>query len=173
MNREVYAASAVGVVALALLVRSRRRRVSRITYLPGIIARTPEEADDFYRDVYAGLGVQPTEDLLRFMRAWRLAEGGRAAWNPFNTKWKRGKASDYIPNGVANYPDRATGLAATLGTLRLRYYADLRSRMAAGAPAVDVASSADLKVWGTGDLVRRVLVANPGAIPYRSPIYGA
>lgn len=172
MNREAYAASAVGVVALALLVRSQRRRVSRITYLPGIIARTPDEADDFYRDVYAGLGLQPTPELMRFARAWRLSEGGKASWNPWNTTWTRGKASDYNSVGVGNYPNRASGLAATVGTLRLRYYRDLRARMARGSLAVDIASSPDLRTWGTRDLVRRVLVANPGDIPYRSPLWG-
>jgi hypothetical protein len=97
---------------------------SRINYAPGIVARTADEADAFYRDVYAGLGLTPTPELMRFAQAWRLSEAGRAAWNPFNTTWARGKASDYNTVGVGNYPDRAAGLAATVGTLRL---ATLRS----------------------------------------------
>ena len=165
----------LGAVAAVLLVRPKAGggMASRINYAPGIVARTADEADAFYRDVYAGLGLTATPELMRFAQAWRLSEAGKAAWNPFNTTWSRGKQSDYNTVGVGNYPDRAAGLAATVGTLRLRYYRDLRDRMARGSLAVDIASSPDLRTWGTRDLVRRVLLANPGAIPYRSPLYGA
>lgn len=169
----VGAAATVAGIALVVVGMTTRKRPMQITMQPGAVARTADEADAFYSDMYQALGITPTPELARFAQAWRLSEGGRAAWNPFNTKWKGGKSGDYIPNGVANYPDRAAGLAATVKTLRLRYYDDLRARMTAGAPAVDVAASPALKTWGTGDLVRRVLLANTGPIPYRSPLWGA
>jgi hypothetical protein len=106
------------------------------------------------------------------LRAWRQAEGAEATWNPFNTTWARGRASRYNSVGVGNYATRADGLAASSGTLRLRYYTDLRARLARDDAPELVALSPDLRTWGTGAGVSRVLAAFPAAIPYRSPLFG-
>ena len=130
------------------------------------------DADAFYADALLALGMPASANRLRFLRAWRLAEGAEATWNPFNTTWARGRASRYNSVGVGNYATRADGLAASAGTLRLRYYTDLRARLARDDAPELVALSPDLRTWGTGSGVSRVLAAFPAAIPYRSPLFG-
>lgn len=140
--------------------------------MPGRYPLTEADADAFYGDVLLTLGLPASANRIRFMRAWRQAEGAEATWNPFNTTWSRGRASKYNSVGVGNYATRADGLLATAGTLRLRYYTDLRARLARDDAPEAVALSPDLKTWGTGAGVSRVLAAFPGTIPYRSPLYG-
>ena len=140
--------------------------------MPGRYALSEADADAFYVDVLRALGMPATENRLRFMRAWRLAEGAEATWNPFNTTWSRGRASKYNSVGVGNYATREDGLRASVGTLRLRYYVDLRARLQRDDPPAVVALSPDLRTWGTGAGVSRMLAAFPGVIPYRSPLYG-
>lgn len=176
----------LGVVGVAALVYANRRSraggsdASRATSsstvtgsrMPGRYPLPEAEADAFYADVLLALGMPATTNRLRFMRAWRQAEGAEATWNPFNTTWARGRASRYNSVGVGNYATRADGLLATAGTLRLRYYTDLRARLSRDDAPELVALSPDLKTWGTGAGVSRVLAAFPGAIPYRSPLFG-
>jgi hypothetical protein len=172
-----------GLVAAFLLARSRAgargANAAGAAASSGVSSRMPgryplpeADADAFYGDVLLVLGMPATANRLRFMRAWRQAEGAEASWNPFNTTWSRGRASRYNSVGVGNYATRADGLAATSGTLRLRYYTNLRARLARDDAPELVALSPDLRTWGTGAGVSRVLAAFPGAIPYRSPLFG-
>lgn len=173
-----------GLVAAFLLARSRAGASgshaagaatgANVTSsrMPGRYPLPEADADAFYADVLLILGMPASANRMRFMRAWRLAEGAEASWNPFNTTWARGRASKYNSVGVGNYATRADGLAATAGTLRLRYYTDLRARLARDDTAELVALSPDLRTWGTGAGVSRILAAFPGAIPYRSPLFG-
>lgn len=140
--------------------------------MPGRYALSEADADAFYADVLRALGMPATANRLRFMRAWRQAEGAEATWNPWNTTWARGRASKYNSVGVGNYATREDGLRASVGTLRLRYYVDLRARLARDDAPELVALSPDLRTWGTGAGVSRVLAAFPVSIPYRSPLYG-
>lgn len=140
--------------------------------MPGRYPLPEADADAFYADVLLALGMPASPNRLRFLRAWRQAEGAEATWNPFNTTWARGRASRYNSVGVGNYATRADGLAASSGTLRLRYYTDLRARLARDDAPELVALSPDLRTWGTGAGVSRVLAAFPAAIPYRSPLFG-
>ena len=183
-------AAIVGAGALAAFLFLRGRGVARASHargvaeaqlvtgrVPGRFALSEAEADRFYADVLAELQLTPTDNRLRFARAWRLAEGAEAAWNPWNTTWA-GKvspgvrASKYNSAGVGNYATRADGVAATAKTLRLRYYADLRARLTRDDTPGLVAQSPDLRTWGTGAGVARMLLAFPDAIPYRSPLFG-
>ena len=172
-----------GVLAGLLVARSRARAGAThaagaaaasvsSSRMPGRYALSEADADAFYVDVLRALGMPATANRLRFMRAWRQAEGAEATWNPWNTTWARGRASRYNSVGVGNYATRADGLAASAGTLRLRYYTDLRARLARDDAPELVALSPDLRTWGTGAGVSRVLAAFPGSIPYRSPLFG-
>lgn len=172
-----------GLVAAFLLARSRAGArganavgaatgASMSSRMPGRYPLPEADADAFYGDVLLVLGMPATANRLRFLRAWRQAEGAEASWNPWNTTWARGRASRYNSVGVGNYATRADGLAASAGTLRLRYYTDLRARLARDDAPELVALSPDLRTWGTGAGVSRVLAAFPGAIPYRSPLFG-
>lgn len=140
--------------------------------MPGRYPLPEADADAFYADVLSMLGLPTSPNRLRFLQAWRQAEGAEAAWNPFNTTWSRNRVSRYNSVGVGNYATRADGLLATAGTMRLRYYTDLRARLARDDAPEVVALSPDLKTWGTGAGVLRVLAAFPRAIPYRSPLFG-
>lgn len=169
-DRAIAAAFVGGVAAVVLLTRPRYkvwRKVIRVDEYP-----LPEtDAIAFYADVLRGLNLSPTYDRMRYLTAWRLAEGGRATWNPFNTTWAGGSAGNFNAVGVKHYPTREAGLHATIATLRLRYYTDLRARLERDDPAEVVAESPNLRTWGTGHGVARVLAAHAGALPYRAPLY--
>lgn len=129
-----------------------------------------EEDEEFYRAILKGLGANETPEKIKFLKAWRQAEGGSAKNNPFNTtKDVPGdKDTKYNSVGVRNYPDRQTGLNATLATLKLPYYTDLVNKLKDdNITAVELANSPALDKWGTGSLVRKVLAGgniNPPAI---------
>lgn len=177
-----------GVVALVAFARARARAGvangsgaatgdAVNVRVPGRYALSEADADAFYIEVLGQLGLASSPNRLRFMRAWRLAEGAEATWNPFNTTWAGTKApgvraSRYNSVGVGNYATRVDGVAATVKTLQLRYYADLRARLQRDDTPELVAQSADLRTWGTGAGVSRMLAAFPGAIPYRTPLFG-
>lgn len=101
----------------------------------------------------AALDVRPTRAKLDFLAAWAACEGGSAKWNPLNTTQAVPGATNYNDVGVKHYPDRLSGLAATLLTLRLPYYRDvLRMLGNDQADAITIArgSARGLVVWGTG-----------------------
>lgn len=171
MKRDQAIAVALAGGLAAVVFLSKRARAGGKVVQPPIHPITEPEAIAFYADVLRGLGMTPTYNRMRFLTAWRAAEAGRATWNPFNTMWNGGSSGLFNPQGVKHYPTREAGLHATVATLKLRYYPDLRNRLQADDPAELVAQSPNLTTWGTGAGVARVLAANPGAIAYRSPLY--
>ena len=98
---------------------------------------------------------------LLFFYAWRNAEAGVAAWNPFNTTWTTGATSCYNTEaGVKNYPDRATGIQATVKTLLLSYYSGLLADLRSNKPSFEIATKhacTELATWGTGWGINNVL----------------
>jgi peptidoglycan hydrolase-like protein with peptidoglycan-binding domain len=136
-----------------------------------VVALSSAEDEEFYQGILKSLGVNPTEEKLLFLKAWRQAEGGRAKNNPFNTTKDMpvDGISNYNSVGVKNYPDRQTGLEATVKTLTLPYYKDLVAKMKDDdITAVDLANTDDLSTWGTGTLVSKVLAGGKVSPP---PIY--
>jgi hypothetical protein len=123
-----------------------------------IPALSSAEDEDFYKAVLTGIGANSTPEKIKFLKAWRQAEGGKANYNPFNTTKSAPGTTDYNSVGVKEYPDRQTGLEATIKTLKLSYYTDLVSKlMDDSSTAEEIASSPDLETWGTGSGVERVL----------------
>lgn len=126
-----------------------------------IPALTSTEDEEFYKAVLAGIGANVTPEKMKFLKAWRQAEGGKANYNPFNTTKSAPGTTDYNSVGVKEYPDRQTGLEATIKTLKLNYYKDLVSRlMDDSTTAENIAASPDLETWGTGSGVERVLAGS-------------
>ena len=124
---------------------------------------TSDSDEAFYEAVLVSLGAKPTPEKIKFLKAWRQAEGGKATNNPFNTTKNLPGDSDtnYNSVGVKNYPDKQAGLDATVATLKLDYYKDLVSKlMDDTVTAEEIAASPDLKTWGTGDGVTRVLAGS-------------
>jgi peptidoglycan hydrolase-like protein with peptidoglycan-binding domain len=128
------------------------------------------EDDDFYSAIITSLGGKVTDEKMKFLKAWRQGEGGTAKNNPFNTTKDVPGDQDtkYNSAGVRNYPDRQTGLEATIATLKLPYYRDIVSLLQSDdATAADLAKAVEASPWGTGNNVAKVLGAgsvNPPAI---------
>ena len=135
---------------------------------------TNQDDIEFYKAILKGLGVNETPEKIKFLEAWRQGEGGHARNNPFNTtKDIPGDAdTKYNSVGVRNYPDRQTGLDATIATLKLPYYRDIVQLLHNdNVTAQELANTQGLKTWGTGENVKKVLSTgqiNPPAIAAES-----
>lgn len=124
------------------------------------VALSSQEDEAFYEAILASLGAKSTPEKIKFLKAWRQAEGGKAKNNPFNTTKKMpvDGVTNYNSVGVKNYPDRQTGLEATVKTLTLPYYSELLSKLRNdNITAQELAETDDLSTWGTGQLVSTVL----------------
>ncbi len=135
------------------------------------VALSSQEDEAFYEAILSSLGAKSTPEKIKFLKAWRQAEGGKARNNPFNTTKKMpvDGITNYNSVGVKNYPDRQTGLDATVKTLKLPYYSELVSKLKNDSiTAEDLANTDDLSTWGTGKLVTKVLAGKSINPP---PIY--
>ena len=116
---------------------------------------------DFYESILKGVGAPITSENMKFLQAWRQAEGGKATYNPFNTTKKMSKDSgmtNYNSAGVKNYSTPQLGIQATVDTLKLGYYTNIINDLKSDAGAEQIASNIDqLKTWGTGGLIAKVL----------------
>jgi hypothetical protein len=137
---------------------------------------------DFYESILESIGAPKSENNLKFLAAWRQAEGGSAKNNPFNTTFnldsdssmtyyncidKNGKAtkptegekkcpSGYKP-GVKNYSSKNYGLEATVKTLKNGRYSCIVNGLKEEKDPKEIAKCDDLDTWGTGGLVSKVL----------------
>jgi hypothetical protein len=95
-------------------------------YYKGASTTTLNESVSFLTDVLKGLGISnPNSYQIQFIKSWRQHEGGKAAWNPFNTTQRAAGAQTYNYANVKNYPDRVTGLKATIDTLNNGRYTEV------------------------------------------------
>lgn len=128
------------------------------------------EDDDFYAAIITSLGGRVTDEKMKFLKAWRQGEGGTAKNNPFNTTKDIPGDQDtkYNSAGVRNYPDRQTGLEATVATLKLPYYKEIVALLQNDDVTADqLAKAVEASPWGTGHNVAKVLgggSVNPPAI---------
>jgi hypothetical protein len=116
---------------------------------------------DFFIEILNNIGAPITKENLKFLAAWRQAEGGTASNNPFNTTYKLdadSKKTDYNSVGVKNYTNKTYGIAATTKTLKLPYYKNIVKGLQNNIGAKNIANNTnELKTWGTGAGVARVL----------------
>lgn len=115
---------------------------------------------DFYSAILEGVGAPVTDENLKFLYAWRRAEGGKAENNPFNTTYKLSKdlnMSNYNKVGVKNYSTPNYGIEATVNTLKSRHYTCIVDGLKNNIGAEKISRCESLKTWGTGDLVNTVL----------------
>lgn len=137
---------------------------------PTGVTLSGEDDDEFYKAILTGLGANVTDEKMKFLKAWRQGEGGKAKNNPFNTTKKLpiSGLSNYNSVGVKNYPTPETGVQATVATLNLPYYKNLVELLRNdNVTAAQLANCPDLNTWGSGDNVRDVLASgnvNPPAI---------
>lgn len=115
----------------------------------------------FMDQVLAGLGLPRTQVPTVAMLGWSAAESGTepcdgqagARYNPLNTTEPATGATDYNTVGVKNYPSWAAGVAATIATLRLNYYTEIRHQLVTATTVKPVADAIAASPWGTGQAI--------------------
>jgi hypothetical protein len=149
--------------------KSKTNNLVPATIVSTAVVMDPDTSDvDFYSEILQNIGAPVSDENLKFFYAWRQAEGATAAFNPFNTTQPMPGATKYNSVGVRNYKSAEDGIAATVKTLTNGRYPEILSKLKSDAGAVEIANSiSDLKTWGTGAGVLRVLsgsTINPPAI---------
>lgn len=124
------------------------------------MAFTPDTSFlDAAQAILQGLNIQPTPVNLRLLASWIWSEkphGAGDGWqwnNPLNTTMAGYGGVDVPgnPAGVKQYPSQAAGVAATVATLKLPYYATLIQALETSKPDVffSAAGKAAIQTWGT------------------------
>jgi hypothetical protein len=109
-----------------LASNSNTQNITNGNYFRGSVASTVKETTDFLTDVLKGLGIpNPNQNQIQFMKSWRQHEGGKASWNPLNTTLNSPNSQPYNYVSVKNFPDRQTGLNATINTLKNGRYTNV------------------------------------------------
>ena len=123
-----------------------------------LIPNTTTTDDEFYKKILSCLGAESTKGNMAFFYAWRQAEGGTAANNPFNTTMKMPGATIYKNNthGVKNYKSVEDGIEATCKTLKLHYYTDIVDGLKNDVGLKKLSRMRSIKTWGTTDLLASV-----------------
>lgn len=120
---------------------------------------------DFYENLLRRLGAPITDENLKFLYAWRQAEGDGGKYNPFNTTLKKPGSTffNYLNSqktiGVQNYPNEEVGITATIDTLNHNRYKCITDGLKQDIGATEITNkcASALKTWGTGDLIGKVL----------------
>ena len=131
--------------------------------------------DEFYKSVLKGLGAPVTDENMKFLYAWRQAEGGKARNNPFNTTQSKPGSSFYnclkkgisgCKAGVRNYASSQDGIDATIKTLKNGRYQNIINSLKSGNSAEQSALALKSSPWGTGELALKVVRGyNSGSSP--------
>jgi hypothetical protein len=139
---------------------------------------TEPSSDDkgFYTKVLSNIGAPISKENLLFFYAWRQAEGAKSTYNPFNTTQPKegstlwnclSKKGGKCVGGVRNYKSKQDGIDATVKTINNGNYKCIVDGLKGDKGASKIAECSDLKKWGTGGGITRVLKTkkiNPPAI---------
>jgi hypothetical protein len=121
---------------------------------------------EFYQTLLKSLDAPVTSENMKFLLAWRQAEGKGGKNNPFNTTWDLPGSTDFNSVGVKNYETPRDGLVATVKTLKNGKYDCILNGLRKDMGADRISRCESLKTWGTGDLVAKVVSSyNSGAKP--------
>lgn len=126
-----------------------------------------------YKKLLEMLDAPISDENLKFLYAWRQAEGAGGRHNPFNTtlKTKNSTFFNYLnrekTQGVQNYSSAKEGFEATYDTLQLKYYKCIVDGLQRDRGALNIATRCKeaLKTWGTGDLIAKVLIRYENGAP--------
>jgi hypothetical protein len=140
------------------------------------ITEPSSQDKDFYNKVLTKLGAPVSNQNLLFFYAWRQAEGAKSTYNPFNTTQPKegstlwnclNKKGGKCVGGVRNYKTKQDGIDATVKTITNGNYKCIVDGLKSDKGAAKIAECSDLKKWGTGGGITRVLKTkkiNPPAI---------
>jgi len=140
------------------------------------ITEPSSQDKDFYNKVLTNLGAPVSKQNLLFFYAWRQAEGAKSTYNPFNTTQPKegstlwnclNKKGGKCVGGVRNYKTKQDGIDATVKTITNGNYKCIVDGLKSDKGASKIAECSDLKKWGTGGGITRVLKTkkiNPPAI---------
>lgn len=101
-----------------------------------------------------------TDKNMVAMLAWLGGEGTTAKNNPLGTTRSGFGGTEFNTTGVKNYPTFANGIRATVATLNLTYYADIRAALKKGDNIQHVVAAVIASPWGTHDLPWRDALAH-------------
>lgn len=99
----------------------------------------PLNQDQFAHDVLVGLGVKnPSRTQMAILVGWFKLEGGHyngRLYNPLNSIWQKpGSTSGGSQGNIQSYPNYATGVQATVDTLKQSYYVKMVAALKKGLP---------------------------------------
>lgn len=121
---------------------------------------------NFYMKLLESLGAPVSDENMKYLYAWRQAEGNGGRFNPFNTTWNLPGSTTMNSAGVRNYASLEDGMVATIKTLKNGRYNCIVNGLKEDIGAANIARCESLKTWGTGDLVGKVVASyNSGASP--------
>lgn len=132
-----------------------------------ISKKVPQKDNDFYVKILKGINAPVTDENLKFLYAWRKAEGGKASNNPFNTTMNLSsdsEKSNYNTAKVKNYSKPEYGIEATIKTLTNGRYSCIVNGLKNNIGAEKISKCQDLHTWGTGNLVKSVLTSSSNEI---------
>lgn len=112
---------------------------------------------DFYKQVLSGIGAPITDNNMAFVYAWRQSEGGKAAFNPFNTTQNAEGTTKYNSVGVRNYTSAEQGIAATIKTITNGRYGSIIDSLKQDSPPMETAEALVASPWGTSSLIKKVI----------------
>lgn len=130
------------------------------------IIEPSSEDKNFYSEVLKKIDAPVSKQNLLFFYAWRQAEGAKSTFNPFNTTQpKEGstlwnclrKKDGRCVGGVRNYKTKQDGINATVKTITNGNYKCIVDGLKGDKGASKIAECSDLKKWGTGGGITRVL----------------
>lgn len=114
---------------------------------------------NYYKRLLEALGAPVSQENLKFLYAWRQAEGKAGKYNPFNTTHKMPGSTDFNSVGVKNYLTLEDGFTATIKTLKNGRYNCIVDGLINDIGAENIAKCESLKTWGTGEGVSRVIAS--------------
>jgi len=117
---------------------------------------------NFYEKLLDNLKAPVTDENLKFLYAWRQAEGKAGKFNPFNTTHGMPGATNFNEVGVKNYRSMEDGLVATIKTLKNGRYTCIIKGLRDNIGAINISKCRSLETWGTGTLVYRVIQGYEG-----------
>jgi hypothetical protein len=121
---------------------------------------------NFYMKLLENLDAPVTDENLKFLYAWRQAEGKAGTFNPFNTTWDLPNSTNFNKVGVKNYTTLEDGMVATVKTIKNGRYNCILQGLRDDIGADKISKCESLKTWGTGDLVAKVVSSyNSGSNP--------